>query len=88
MNNDLILTIGPEKKDKHVSENFTEIKGYFHIFVSLVLGEYISSKVTVVTNSEAIVNSCYCTTASLRVGSGTGCSQLTMPLTETEFGHT
>jgi len=58
MNNDLILTIGPEKKDMRMSENFTEIKGYFHIFVSLVLGEYISSKVAVVTNSEAIVNSC------------------------------
>ena len=89
LNNDSILTIGPEKKDKHVSENFTEIKGYFHIFVSLVLGEYISSKVTVVTNSEVIVNSCLILHhASLRVGSGTGCSQLTMPLTETEFGHT
>jgi hypothetical protein len=88
MNNDLIMTIGPEKKDIRMSENFTEIKGYFHIFVSLVLGEYISSKVAVVTNSEAIVNSCYCTTASLWVDSRTGCSQLTMPLTETEFGHT
>ena len=84
MSNDLILTIGPEKRNIHMSENSSEIKGYFHIFVSLVLGD----KVTVVTNSEAIVNSCYCTTASLRVGSGTGCSQLTMPLTETEFGHT
>ena len=69
MNNDLILTIGPEKKDKHVSENFTEIKGYFHIFVSLVLGEYISSKVTVVTNSEAIVSSCHSTKVSLQVDS-------------------
>jgi hypothetical protein len=42
-------------------------------------------EVTVVANSEAIVNSCYCTEASIRVDCRTRCSQLTMPLTETDL---
>ena len=36
------MTIGTEKKDIRMSENFTEIKGYFHNFVSLVFGKYNS----------------------------------------------